>query len=190
MSRRMPKPRVAVVLLAVAIGVLAVVVLVVGRTGGAVSTTPAERAGYFEHDARNVVVVMTDDQAVDTMSAMPRTRRLLGENGVRFENAFVSYPLCCPSRATQTGQYAHNHGVLDNHPPNGGYQAFDPEQALPVRLSEAGYRTGFVGKYLNGYGKGKAAREVPPGWSDWYGLPATAKQRPFNFELNENGGLV
>lgn len=191
MPRRMPKPRVAVALLALAIGVLGVVVLVVGRTGGAVSTTPAERAGYFEHDARDVVVVMTDDQAVDTMKAMPRTRRLLGENGVTFENAFVSYPLCCPSRATfQTGQYAHNHGVLDNHPPNGGYQAFDPKQALPVWLSEAGYRTGFVGKYLNGYGKGKAAREIPSGWSDWYGLPATAKQRPFDFDLNENGKLV
>jgi N-acetylglucosamine-6-sulfatase len=175
----------------VTIAVVAIVIAVMARSGDEISTTPVNPASTFRAGAPNVVVVMTDDQAIDTMKAMPRTRRLLGDEGVTFDNAVVSYPLCCPSRASfQTGQYAHNHGVLNNQPPNGGYESFDAEQALPVWLSEAGYRTGFVGKYLNGYGKGKAAREVPPGWTDWYGLPATAKQRPFEFELNENGELA
>ena len=182
------RPGAAGVLLVLA-AVIALALIVGGRDEQ--RATPVQPAAEYKEDALNVVVVMTDDQAVDTMRAMPRTRRLLGGKGVTFDNSFVSYPLCCPSRASfQTGQYAHNHGVLDNHPPNGGYQAFDAKRALPVWLSDAGYRTGFVGKYLNGYGKGKAAREVPPGWSDWYGLPASAKQRPFGFELNENGDLV
>ena len=174
-----------------ALAIVAAVAAVTSERRGRVSSSPAEPAADYSQGAPNVVVVMTDDQALDTMRAMPRTRRLIGGRGVTFDNAVVSFPLCCPSRATfQTGQYAHNHRVLDNHPPRGGYDRLDTERTLPVWLSRAGYETGFIGKFLNGYGKGKAAREVPPGWSEWYGLPATAKQRPFEFELNENGELV
>jgi N-acetylglucosamine-6-sulfatase len=173
--------------------VLAAIVSVAFMLGGdrKRSTKPAEPAAHYNQEAPNVVVVMTDDQAVDTMRAMPRTRHLVGRKGVRFSNSVVSFPLCCPSRATfLTGQYAHNHGVIDNHPPRGGYPALDVRATLPVWLSRAGYRTGFVGKFLNGYGKRGEAREVPPGWSDWYALPTRAKQHPFNYQLNENGELV
>jgi N-acetylglucosamine-6-sulfatase len=188
---RLRRPGTAAVLLALAVAAsLALVWL--GR-GSHFSTAPVKPAAGYNQEAPNVVVVMTDDQAQDTMRAMPRTRHLIGRNGVRFRNAVVSFPLCCPSRATfLTGQYAHNHGVLDNGPPRGGYQRLDAEHTLPVWLSRAGYRTGFVGKFLNGYGEpeGGGDREVPPGWSDWYGLPSTAKRRPFDFQLNENGKLV
>jgi arylsulfatase A-like enzyme len=147
--------------------------------------------GTYDAQAPNVVVVMTDDQALDTMSAMPRTRRLLGGHGTSFERSFVSFPLCCPSRATfLTGQYAHNHGVRNNGGPDGGYQSLDKAHTLATWLSGAGYRTGFVGKFLNGYGQGDAISEVPPGWIEWYGLPGEAKQRAFDFDLNENGEIV
>jgi len=175
----------------IAVG-LSLVVLLAGG-GERVRTTPVEPAARYSQDAPNVVVVMTDDQALDTMRAMPHTRHLLGRKGVTFRNAVVSFPLCCPSRATfLTGQYAHNHRVLDNSAPRGGYERLEAEHTLPVWLSRAGYRTGFVGKFLNGYGEsgGGRDREVPPGWSDWYGLPSAAKRRPFNFQLNENGKLV
>jgi N-acetylglucosamine-6-sulfatase len=189
MLHRTPGRRMAGALLALMIATAAAVAIT--ETRNRVTTTPAKPAARFNQGAPNVVVVMTDDQALDTMRAMPRTRRLLGDRGVTFENAVVSFPLCCPSRATfLTGQYAHNHGVLDNHPPRGGYHRLDAEHTLPVWLSRAGYRTGFVGKFLNGYGEGAAAREIPPGWSDWYGLPSKAKRRPFDFPLNENGKLV
>ncbi|MGH2986702.1 MAG: sulfatase family protein [Solirubrobacterales bacterium] len=159
--------------------------------GGEVTTERAAPAAQFDREGPNIVVVMTDDQALDTMGAMPLTRRLIGERGTTFERAFVSFPLCCPSRATfLTGQYAHNHGVRNNGGPRGGYRRLDREHTLPVWLSRAGYRTGFVGKFLNGYGEGEAVREVPPGWSDWYGLPGKNKQRAFDFDLNENGELV
>ncbi|MGH2953444.1 MAG: sulfatase family protein [Solirubrobacterales bacterium] len=144
-----------------------------------------------DRERPNVVVVMTDDQAVDTMRAMPYTRRAIGRKGVKFDNAVVSFPLCCPSRASfLTGQYAHNHGVLDNHEPAGGYAKLESERTLPVWLERAGYRTGFVGKYLNGYGDPDRATEIPPGWSDWYGLPKEGKKRAFDYPLNENGNLI
>jgi N-acetylglucosamine-6-sulfatase len=151
---------------------------------------PAEQ---FDPAAPNVVVVMTDDQALDTMRAMPRTGELLGERGTRFRQALVSFPLCCPSRASfLTGQYAHNHGVLDNGPPNGGLDRLAQESTLPVWLSDAGYRTGFVGKYLNGYGKGRNGgnRFVPPGWSEWYAATAGDKKDAYDYKLNENGEPV
>jgi N-acetylglucosamine-6-sulfatase len=147
----------------------------------------------FDPDAPNVVVVLTDDQAPGTMRAMPAARRLLGGGGVTFEQAVASFPLCCPSRATLlTGQYAHNHGVLDNGPPLGGYAEFNNQHTLAVWLSRAGYRTAHVGKYLNGYGKheGGGDREVPPGWSEWYGALSEAKQHAYGYSLNHNGEIV
>ncbi len=73
----------------------------------------------------NVVVVMTDDQTVDDLRTMPLTRRAFVGKGVSFENSYVSYPVCCPSRATYlTGRYAHNHGVMGLYLPTGGYGRF------------------------------------------------------------------
>jgi N-acetylglucosamine-6-sulfatase len=119
----------------------------------------------------NFVVVMTDDQDLASVADMPRVRALLAKRGTTFTNAFATLPLCCPSRATfLTGEYAHNHGVMSNKPPDGGYQAFrDRNGTLGVWLQHAGYRTGWVGKYLNGYGLESDA-SVPPGWSRWFGL--------------------
>ena len=192
-----PRPKAATssrVFGALALAILAIVggVAVVPAVTGGGEDAAAPAATTDADEARpNIVVVMTDDQALDTMVAMPLTRRRLGDRGTTFENSFVSFPLCCPSRATfLTGQYAHNHGVRDNHPPEGGYPALDVEHTLAVWLSRAGYRTGFVGKFLNGYGKGDAVTEVPPGWSEWFGLPGKAKQRAFDFDVNENGEIV
>ena len=101
----------------------------------------------------NVVVLETDDQTVESMRVMPQTNALITDQGVTFDNSFVSYSLCCPSRATfLTGQYAHNHGVWGNAAPNGGYYKLDSTNTLPVWLQRAGYTTIHLGKYLNQYG--------------------------------------
>src|SRR5215210_7163616 len=80
-----------------------------------------EPAGIERVERPNVLLILTDDQTVESMRVMEKTLRLLGEEGTTFRNSFVSTPLCCPSRATLlTGQYAHNHGVLGNKSPEGG----------------------------------------------------------------------
>lgn len=155
---------------------------------GELSARPPAPAG-----APNFVVVMTDDQALDTMRAMPRTRALLGGGGTSFRQALVSFPLCCPSRASfLTGQYAHNHGVRDNQAPAGGIQALDQNRTLPVWLQRGGYRTGFVGKYLNGYGKRDSGGPelVPPGWDRWVAAGGKEKTGAYDYELNEDGKLI
>jgi arylsulfatase A-like enzyme len=135
----------------------------------------------------NVVVIETDDQTANTLWAMPTVRRLFVREGVSFDNSFVSFPLCCPSRATfLTGQYAHNDGVMNNQLPNGGYEKLRGDETLPVWLQRAGYRTMLVGKYLNGYGV-RDPTEVPPGWTDWRGLVDPTTYHYYGFTINDDG---
>jgi N-acetylglucosamine-6-sulfatase len=135
----------------------------------------------------NVVVIMTDDQTAASLPTMGNVNTLLAGEGTKFDQAIDSFPLCCPSRATNlTGQYAHNHGVLHNSPPFGGFVQLDSTNTLPVWLQGAGYRTMHVGRYLNGY---EAKYGIPPGWSDWIGLPHSAA---FNYVTWKafDGGVV
>ncbi len=135
----------------------------------------------------NIVVIMTDDQTVTELSGMRNTEELIGAQGVRFRRAYVSYPVCCPSRATYlTGQYAHNHGVMGLYPPSGGYGRFDKRNALPVWLRDAGYYTAHLGKFLNGYGDQQPA-DVPPGWSDWHATVDYSTYRMWGYTMNDNG---
>jgi N-acetylglucosamine-6-sulfatase len=120
----------------------------------------------------NVVVIMTDDQTAASLSTMQNVNNLLAADGTKFDQAVDSFPLCCPSRATNlTGQYAHNHGVLHNEPPFGGFLQLDGTNTLPLWLQNAGYRTMHVGRYLNGY---EPKYGIPQGWTDWVGLPHSA----------------
>ncbi|QWC85295.1 sulfatase [Nocardioidaceae bacterium] len=151
----------------------------------------------------NILFFMVDDMRADEIQWMPRTRALIGDEGVTFENAFSTYPLCCPARASVlTGQYAHNHGVLGNKRPYGTF-ALDDDATIATSLQEAGYRTNFIGKYLNGYGStqeegGKGwIYYRPPGWTQWRasltgGLPrehpkAGGSYRFFDTTLSVNG---
>jgi arylsulfatase A-like enzyme len=135
----------------------------------------------------NVVVIMTDDQTVEEMRVLAQTKALIADAGVTFDNSFSSFPLCCPSRSTfLTGQYAHNHGVLENEAPTGGYYRLNSENTLPVWLSKAGYTTIHVGKYLNAYGS-KDPTEVPPGWSDWHSTIDPYTYQMWGYKMNDNG---
>ena len=136
----------------------------------------------------NVVVLMTDDQTAASLRYMPNVNRLLTREGTLFENSVASFPLCCPSRSTHlTGQYAHNHQVLHNAGPFGGFSRLDHANTLPVWLQAAGYRTMHVGRYLNGY---EYSDGVPPGWSDWHGAPHSHAFNYTSWRVNENGSLV
>ena len=121
----------------------------------------------------NLVLITTDDQTLEEMWALPQTEALLGaaSAGVSFDRAYISYPLCCPSRATiLSGRYMHNNGVRGNNGADGGWQAFrrsSESVALPTWLQDAGYYTVNIGKYMNGYAGGPPP--IPPGWDEWYG---------------------
>jgi N-acetylglucosamine-6-sulfatase len=138
----------------------------------------------------NFVIFMTDDQPAFTLDYLPIVQERLVDEGVLFENAFATTPLCCPSRASiLTGLYAHNHGVLTNREPLGGVTVFDDSSTIATWLKQAGYRTSFVGKYLNGYGDIGPVGYIPPGWDDWHVFleGSTVDRFYFNYSLAENG---
>jgi N-acetylglucosamine-6-sulfatase len=141
-------------------------------------------------DPPNVVLIVTDDQTVRDLAAMPQVRRRLARSGVTFTEAFSPYPLCCPARATLlTGQYAHNHHVLGNQLPHGGFQRLDDSQTLPVWLQRAGYATVMLGKYLNGFPAAGGEGYIPPGWTDWR-VPVSGIYNFRNFTMNVNGQMT
>ena len=112
----------------------------------------------------NIVVLMTDDMRDADMRYLPRTRQLVGDLGVRFPNSISPHPLCCPARAEfLTSQYAQNNGVRSNTGKYGGYKRLDPSTTLATLLTQAGYRTAFMGKHLNGYSWSRDGRD--PGWT-------------------------
>ncbi len=116
----------------------------------------------------NLVFVLTDDMRDDDLAAMPITRRLLADEGMEFTDAISPHPLCCPARAQlATGQYAQNNGVQHNRGVHGGFQALDPTREASSWFRDSGYRTGFVGKFLNGYGPHDVR---PSGWTSWDAL--------------------
>ncbi len=155
--------------------------------------TPAPRSTAAEAPVRpNIVVVMSDDQTVESMRVMANVNAMLGAEGTTFVDNYVSFPLCCPSRTTfLTGQYGHNHTVMGNAPPQGGWEKLAPTHAntLPAWLKLAGYHTVHIGKYLNGYGRQRPT-EVPPGWDEWFGSVDPSTYRYYDYTLNENGKLV
>lgn len=132
---------------------------------------------------------MADDQTVGEMPAMKQTLAQVGGAGVTFDRFYDSFPLCCPSRTTfLTGQYSHNHGVLGNGTPVGGYYDLRKQDTLGVWLQAAGYHTVHIGKFLNRYGL-RDPTEVPPGWDEWYAALQSSSDHYFGYQLNENGVL-
>src|SRR5215211_978940 len=141
----------------------------------------------------NFVFILADDMRKDDLTYMPKTRSLLEDKGITFSNAYVSNPLCCPSRATiMRGQYAHNTGVWDNvNGTDGGWQGYrsnngnNENDNIATRLHKAGYRTALIGKYLNEYAN---TTYKPPGWDKWFATFALTFDY-FNYDVNDNGTI-
>lgn len=131
----------------------------------------------------NVLFILTDDQRFDTLEYMPIVQRELQGRGITFTNAYVTTPLCCPSRASiLTGLYAHNHGVHENSGDDGGYNAFKPDSTLATWERKAGLRTMLVGKYLNEY----RSYDIPPGWDEWFAVWDN-DEHYYNYMVNDDG---
>lgn len=168
---------------------LLVVCLLVGPAvalPGPTGVSTARVAGLAPQRPPNILLITTDDQNLRDMRYLPRTRRLLGRRGVTFRNMLAPHPLCCPARAQiLTGQHAHNNGVRSNKGALlGGYRRLANGSTLATWLHGAGYRTAFVGRYLNGY-HGQGPR-LEPGWDIWN--PTVRRGfRYYGYTMHESG---
>ena len=146
----------------------------------------------------NVVVLVLDGMDLWTWQRLPELQALLA--GRTYTGAFVTDPESSPSRVSiLTGQYPHNHGVLSDDEPIGGFgrsvRNRVQHRTIQNALHDAGYRTALVGEYLAGYGDAAvhaaanvSSEYVPPNWDRWYalagGLPSAGPT------INADGALV
>ena len=119
-------------------------------------------------DRPSILLIVTDDQRWDTLWAMPEVQRSLVDPGINFSESFTTSSLCCPSRASiLTGEYPHTTGVYRQGLPYGGFPSFKDSTTIATELHDAGYATGFFGKYLDSYQHDALTGYVPPGWDRW-----------------------
>jgi arylsulfatase A-like enzyme len=153
---------------------------------------PANQSHPSPRRHPNIVFILTDDMALHDVVVMPKLKRLLIDEGTTFSNYFVTNSLCCPSRSSiLRGQYVHNHKVISNQ---AGYKRFHElgheASTIATWLKAAGYTTGYMGKYLNGYPDPDEKTNVPQGWDEWDVALPFAAYNEFNYKINENGKIV
>jgi len=127
----------------------------------------------------NILFIMGDDHAEQAISCYsdklihtPNIDRI-AEEGIRFENSFVTNSICGPSRAVLlTGKYSHKNGLRDN------LDKFDNTQmTFPKLLQKAGYKTAIMGKWH--------LHTTPTGFDTWKVLQGQGEY--YNPLLIENG---
>ena len=99
-------------------------------------------------DRPNVLLLMTDQHRADCLGCYGNTRihtpniDRIAREGIRANRAYVTNPLCTPSRASiLTGQSVSGHEAW-----NLGVPLPEETITLPKVLAEHGYRTGAIGK--------------------------------------------
>jgi N-acetylglucosamine-6-sulfatase len=152
---------------------LVVLVFVVASLGVAVRTAPPTLGSTITPLTKpNVVLFLLDDVTVDavphTPALMPYLESRLADptdHWIRFSNAFLNTPICCPTRATIfSGRYSHITGVETN----AQGRNLDDTSTVATWMHNAGYFTSLIGKYINHFPFG-AEYFVPPGWDHWDG---------------------
>ena len=147
----------------------------------------------------NILFLMADQFRADALGAngntwvrTPALDRLAGA-GVRFSNAYTPQALCTPARGSlMTGVYPHTTRLDGNlYKVDDAFQApqFHLTPNLPTLLRQAGYRTGYIGKwhlgeknpglfdYWNGYNSYDALNPEYPLQPHWMGKPYESAYR-------------
>lgn len=131
------------------------------------AAAPLLRAQQSASRPPNILLILADDLASWMLGCYGnqeiRTPNIdnLARAGQRFVNSFVATPICSPSRATLfTGRLPSQHGIHDfltarpvDNPPQGQQApppSFDKEVMISEVLANAGYRSGFIGKWHMG----------------------------------------
>ncbi|QDU81707.1 Arylsulfatase [Polystyrenella longa] len=142
-------------------------------------------------DQMNVIYILADDHRYDVMGFLDHpfvqtpVMDSMAEKGVYFKNAFVTTSLCSPSRASiLTGQYMHQHGVVDNN-----NLARPGTVFFPQYLQQVGYQTAFIGKWH----MGGHSDDPRPGFDHWVSFKGQGHYNPPEkslWTLNVNGKSV
>jgi arylsulfatase A-like enzyme len=112
----------------------------------------------------NILLILPDQMRASAMACdgnpdvqTPHIDRLAAE-GIRFRRTYANVPVCCPARAIlMTGTYPHVNGMVAND-----LRLREEHVTIAEILRDAGYRTGFVGKWhLDGGPRDPGF--VPPG---------------------------
>jgi arylsulfatase len=119
------------------------------RAVAGAAAAPGLLLGRKPGDKPNLLFLWTDQQRFDTLAAygntkyrMPALNRLAAESVV-FDKAYVTQPVCTPSRSSvMTGTWPHQNGCINN---NIALRKDIP--TIPERLGDSAYRTGYFGKW-------------------------------------------
>ena len=157
---------------------------------GAGQTEPGIAASH-DSQARNrdprpnIIFIIADDMRHDDLSCTghpyaktPNLDRIARE-GVKFNNARCTTPLCSPSRASnQTGLYVHSHRIVNNDK-NGEAELSHRLPTFSRILFNAGYESAFVGKWHMGFDD-----TVRPGFDYWVSFRAVGMYQNMIFNVN------
>jgi hypothetical protein len=163
----------------------------------------------------NIVFIITDDQDVEIggLEPMPKLKRLVGDAGATFRHFYINTPVCCPSRSEYLSGRFHHNIRDDRYETEPGGKACGGDEAVGKAhpcgcmhvnsttaefeaftyanyMQQAGYTTGYFGKYLNPPSMDIYCR-VPgshfPGWDAFMGMCNTAY---YDVNWNDGGNLT